>query len=77
LKNIIHSYLKENSSVASNRIIKNKSVNWINPGNQIHARYLNDSKLNLFYQFPFKNNLSLSTFLKYLNQSGEFKKPHR
>jgi hypothetical protein len=77
LKNRIYSFLKENSTVASNRIVKNKDNTWLNPGVNISARYLNDGNINLFNKFPFKNAISKPTFMKYLIKSGQFKKPHR
>ena len=46
-------------------------------GNLIPVRYLKDTANELYSNYPFKNEISLSTFRKYLKITGEFKKPHR
>ena len=43
----------------------------------VPAYYLEDNKTELFKKFNFSNQLSKSTFLKYLNKDGIFKKPYR
>lgn len=41
------------------------------------VRYLNDSVTVLFRDFPFKDELSISTFRKYLHERKIFKRPYR
>jgi len=53
-------HLKNNSSVSSNRIIKNKKDLIETP-----VRYLNDAKVELYKTLPFGNNICKSTFDKY------------
>ena len=72
LQNSIYSFLKENSTVASNRMVRNKSDTWLNRGAYVTARYLHDSKSNLFDKFPFKNDLSKYCFVKYANISSRY-----
>ena len=62
----------ENSNIASNRIVKNKKT-----GLDVPARILVDTKTLLFQKSPFTNEVSKSTFLKYTNSEGEFKKAQR
>ena len=73
----IQSYLKENSNIASNRMIKVKSHSKLNSERYIPVRYLQDSKIQLFNRSPFKNIISYSTFFKYLSIDNQFKNPHR
>ena len=58
-------------------MVINKNVDHHNYKTEIPVRYLADNKTTLFNQFPFKNELSKSTFFKYLNKNGQFKNPHR
>ena len=73
----IECYLKENSNIASNRMVKIKSKNNLNSQRYIPVRYLQDTKIELFNKSPFKNLISKSTFYKYLNTENQFKNPHR
>lgn len=43
----------------------------------VHAKYLNDNKVELYKKFPLKNRIGYSTFCKYLNLCNEFKSPMR
>jgi hypothetical protein len=73
----LKTYLQENSSIASNRMIKGKNRKRLNYKRWIPVRYLDDSKIELFNKSPFKNKISRSTFYKYAKIDGEFKNPHR
>jgi hypothetical protein len=77
LRKGIECYLKENSNIASNRMIKIKSRNQLNNDRYIPVRYLQDMKISLFNKSPFKNLISQSTFYKYVNIDGQFKNAHR
>ena len=43
---------------------------------RVPAMYLEDNRSELYKTFPFKDEISKSTFMKYSNISREFKKPH-
>ena len=43
----------------------------------LHARYLEDTKIKLFQEFPCKDQMSRSSFEKYLNSTKVYKKAHR
>jgi hypothetical protein len=73
----IHSYLTENSSPASNRVIRDKTTLAIRPKQYVCARYLNENKHELYKTSPFTNVVSKSTFFKYTNAIGIFKNPQR
>lgn len=73
----VEAYLQDNSSIASNRLVKNKNPNNNNYKSLVPARYLNESRTELFKKSPFKNIISKSSFFKYAKLSNEFKKPHR
>ena len=77
LREAIKSYLYENSSIASNRLVKNKDKDDENFDKNVPARYLEGNLIELYKNFPLANQMSKETFFKYLNKSGEFKKPHR
>ena len=77
LQNSIHVFLKENSTVASNRMVRNKSNSWINPCIRIPVRYLYDCVSKLYFESPFKDSISKSSFFEYTNIHGQFKHPHR
>lgn len=77
LSKSIDDFLKEKSNIASNRLAKNKNVQSDNFGQLVPARYLEENKSELFKAFPFSNEISKSTFFKYTNLIGEYKKPHR
>lgn len=72
MQNAISSYLKENSQVASNRLIKSKISHQLVP-----ARYLNLNKNELYKNFKYIEKIPKSTFMDYLNFTNEYKKPHR
>ena len=73
----IDSFLKENSSVASNRLVKVRNRKSLNYDRYNPARYLQDAKSVLYKKSPFFNNISKASFMKYANINGEFKNPHR
>lgn len=74
----IRSYLHENSSPASNRMVRLKPKRkLLNEKRFIPARYLSDLKIELYKNSPYKNIVSKSTFFKYSNIDGEFKNPFR
>ncbi len=73
----IESHLNEKSNVASNRLVINKNPSHEKYKQSIPARYLEDTRSVLFKSFPYSEEISKSTFLKYSNINGEFKKPHR
>ncbi|CAF0844074.1 unnamed protein product [Brachionus calyciflorus] len=73
----INSFLKEKSNIASNRLCLNKNPSDPNFKQLQNARYLEDNIIELYKSFPFSNEISISTFYKYVNLSGEFKKPFR
>ena len=77
IKKGIEFFLKENSNIASNRMVKLKSRNDLNNKRYIPVRYLNDSKVALFNKSPFKNLISKSTFYNYVKIDDQFKNPHR
>jgi hypothetical protein len=72
LKQSVVDFLKEKSNIASNRLVKIKKSDTLVPG-----RYLEENKTELYKLFPFSDQLSKSTFFKYTNLNGEYKKPHR
>ena len=69
LQESIYEYLKNNSSIASNRLVKRKDSLGRCRNDLIPARYLDDNQSELFKRFPFNHEISRSTFLKYLNVS--------
>ena len=77
LQESIYEYLKNNSSIASNRLVKRKDSSGKCQNDLIPARYLDDNQSEMFKRFPFNNEISRSTFLKYLNKNGVFKHPTR
>jgi hypothetical protein len=70
-------YLKNNSSIASNRLVKRKDSSGKFKNDLIPSRYLDDNQSEKFKRYPFNNEISRSTFLKYLNKNGVFKHPTR
>ena len=73
----IETFLYENSSIASNRLVKNKNKHSLNYNRYIPARYLQENRTELFKKSPYRNIISKSTFFKYSKINGEFKNPHR
>ncbi len=75
----INDFAEAKSSVASNRmVLKRTESNVPNREKEyLHARYLEDTKTKIFQDFPLKDDLSKSSFFKYLNASKIYKKPHR
>ena len=71
----MHSYLQERSTVAANRLVKEKRYS--RDHHYQTVRYLDENMIELYKQFPFRNEISKSTFVKYLKKTGQFKKPHR
>ncbi len=65
-------HLKNNSSVSSNRIIKNKKDLIETP-----VRYLNNAKVELYKTLPFGNYICKSTFDKYTKAEHHIKKIER
>ncbi len=63
-------YIKHHSRIASNRTTfdsKNSSV-------EVPVRYLDNSKIELYKNYPYKNSIHKSTFFKYLNANKIYKK---
>ena len=78
----IKEYLKLNSTVGSNRLVKSKPLpkalsSTIQQPNLLTTRYLNDTKAALYKKFPFRNHISKSSFYRYIKAANQFKKPHR
>ena len=74
----IRNYLLENSNPASNRLIVNRNkYDLYNYKKEISARYLEKNSTELYRNFPFRNQLSKTTFFKYISISGEYKRPIR
>jgi hypothetical protein len=71
LQEAIYSHLRNNSEIAANRLTKSKE------GVDISVRYLHDNKTEVHKTFEYKDFVARSTFLKYLNQSNEYKNPVR
>ncbi len=67
LQESIGLYLKHHSRIASNRTTTNKSI-------EMPVRYLDNSKIELYKNYPYKDSVSKSTFLKYLNANKIYKK---
>ena len=72
LKSSINAYLKENS-ISSKRVIRDKQNLDNNNSENTSKRYLNDNGVELYRNFPYKNQLSKSSFLKYLKATGIYK----
>lgn len=77
MQHAIDEYLKENSNIAANRKVKNMNPKSEDYQNQIDSRILTDTKSELYRKFPYANQISWATFLKYANINGEYKKPRR
>ncbi len=77
LQNSIDTFLKEKSNIASNRLVKIRNPAHKNYKQAIPARYLENSRSELYQQFPFSNEISKTTFFKYSNINGEYKNPHK
>ncbi|CAF0891443.1 unnamed protein product [Brachionus calyciflorus] len=77
IQKAIEDYLKEKSNIASNRLFINKNPVCVNFKKLENARYLEDRMTELYKNFPYSNEISKSTFYKYANLSGEYKKPYR
>lgn len=77
LKDSLKTFLRERSNIASNRSYVNKDPFDQNYKTVQNARYLEDQYSQLFKSFQFSSEISISTFYKYANLSGEFKKPYR
>ncbi len=75
LRDSIFSFLEDHSTVASNRLVKNKLE--LNKNRFIPARYLEENRIEIYKKSPFRNLVSKSTFYKYTKKSNQFKKPHR
>ena len=75
MQQLIHSYAKQRSNVAANRLVHDKSSR--DRRTMQPVRYLDENFNELYQQFPFKDELSKSTFLRYIRSSGQYKKPHR
>lgn len=79
LQNSIIEYLKEKSTIASNRLVVNKAFRRRdkNPQRWQSARYLEDNQTELFKAFQSDKEITRKTFRKYLKKSSLFKKPCR
>lgn len=77
LREAIRKYLIEKSNIASNRLVVNKDVNDADYKECVPARYLTSNQMDLYNQFPLRDQLNRKTFVKYMKLSGEFKNPHR
>jgi hypothetical protein len=64
-------------SAASNRVAINRNIDSMNFKKTVPVYYLEDNKEELFKKFTFSEKLSKSTFMKYLNKDGIYKKPFR
>lgn len=73
-KEIINSYLNVNSNVASNRSTY-KIENGVKV--EIPVRYLENNLTETYKNFPFKDQVSKSTLVKYLKKDNVYKKPFR
>lgn len=74
----IRNYLSENSNPASNRLTVNRNKYDIyNYKKTMPARYLEKCPTELYRDFPFRNQISKTTFFKYISISGEYKRPIR
>lgn len=71
---IIESFLKSNSSIASNRTTHTK-INDVEI--EVPVRYLDKNLSETFNNFPNPTQLSKTTFIKYLKKDGIFKNPFR
>ncbi len=88
MQSLIASYANERSSIAANRLVRARdplgklqpaeldaSGVLVKPAQQ--ARYLDDRMSVLYNEFPFKEELSKSTFFKFMKITGQFKKTQR
>ena len=73
LKKSVHSYLEANSEISANRTIIDKDSN--NQKITKHVRHRILPIYELYYNFPFKEELSFPTFYSHIGV--EFKKPYR
>lgn len=71
--------MTEKSSNASNRFVVNKTFprREKNPLRWQSARYLEDNQIELFKAYSSADQISKTTFIKYLKKSRLFKKPCR
>ncbi len=70
----ISTFLVENANPASNRVAINRNIDSMNFKKTVPVYYLEDNKEELFKKFTFSEKLSKSTFMKYLNKDGIYKK---
>ena len=87
MRGLIAAYAQERSTITANRLVRlrDSAGKLVAPesidGQVIKpvqpARILDENLTELYNQFPFKSELSKSTFIKYVQISGQFKKPHR
>jgi hypothetical protein len=81
LRESINSHLKQNSNIGSNRLVKKKKnalfVEDTLCEDFVPVRYLIDTQKELFKTFAFRNEISYSTFYKYLKHDGVYKKAFR
>jgi len=73
-KEIINSFLNVNSNVASNRMTY-KYENGVKV--EVPVRYLENNLTETYKSFPFKDQVSKSTLVKYLKKENIYKKPFR
>jgi hypothetical protein len=77
LRDSISCFLRANSTYAANRSCINNDPKDKNYNIKVAAKYLNDSKVELYKKFPLRNKISLSTFCKYMKLCNEFKQRTR
>ena len=81
MRNSISEYLNLRSNEASNRRVKNPEFDdQIANDEHLPARYLDDNKIALYKEWNINGDQqkpSLTTFKKYLNKKGIYKKPYR
>lgn len=77
LKDSIYTFLCQNSSIASNKLAVNRDKSDDNFLQKQPVRYLDDLETELFKSFPFSNEISKSTFHKYLKINGVYKKSYK
>ena len=74
---INESLTKENSNIASNRLVINKNPMSFDFKKYVSARYLSENRSTLFKKFSSTDEISKTTFYRYSNVDNLFKKPHR
>jgi len=60
-------YIKHHSRIASNRTTFDRTNNSV----EVPVRYLDNSKIELYKNYPYKNSIHKSTFFKYICREFE------